>query len=68
MTATTISVNGDREFVRQLRLLAVANDMTIGALVREALDEKYRDKLPQATSFITENGSGQNVHTTNPAT
>ena len=57
MTATTISVNGDRDFVKQLRLLAVAKGMTIGALVREALDEKYKDKLPQATSFISENGS-----------
>jgi len=52
-TTTTISLYGDRNIVRALRVLASQNDVTVGVFVRNLIDDKYGDEIQHIiTSFF----------------
>jgi len=50
MTATTISVEGDKAFTKKMKKLAVLRDSTVAQLVRDALDRAYGDEIERVSS------------------
>lgn len=45
MAITTISVRGDREYTRRVKILATQSGKKVADLVREALDAQFGDAL-----------------------
>lgn len=56
--ATTISVVATREWVNRVRMVALANDVRIGDLVRDAVEKYCGDKI---AAVVLE--TGDNAHT-----
>jgi hypothetical protein len=53
---TTISCQGDRDYVLKLRVLAAVRNQRVGDMVRQALDEKYgQDMASIAPIFFGQN-------------
>lgn len=58
MTSTAISIKADREYVRNLAILAKTNGVTVATLVRCALDITCGENLETIGFFITQNCAG----------
>lgn len=50
--STMISINGDRAYVQAVKALAMQKDMTIAALVRDALDRVYGKQIKSAGAIF----------------
>jgi hypothetical protein len=51
-TTVSVSVQGDRNYTRALRVLADRLDKTVGELVREALDQVHGQRLQPILIFF----------------
>jgi hypothetical protein len=54
MGTTNVSLRADRDYVKQLAIFAIENDITVGSLVRAALDKTLGRDLENASSFFAE--------------
>ena len=54
MTSTNIPVEGDREFVKRVRIVAAQHDTTMADLVRKALEKVYGSELSKAVIFAAQ--------------
>lgn len=54
-TTVSVSVQGDRNYTRALKLLAYRLDKTVGELVREALDQVHGQSLQPILNFFANN-------------
>ncbi len=53
MRTTTVSVRGDKAYIRALRLVAEKKGVNIGDIVREALDDKFSDEISLASEQLS---------------
>lgn len=49
-TTTTVSLRGDRNYVKALRVLAAQNDATVGVFIRNLIDDKHGAEIQSITS------------------
>lgn len=68
MPATTISVEGDKAFVTNLKKLAALREQTVSKIVRAALDQVYGSDLQriESASFFV-NGDASTHQNTDDA-
>jgi hypothetical protein len=57
MPHTAISLQGDSEYKAKLSLLAKVKGLTVGQLVRIALDAQFGSEMDSATLFFESGGS-----------
>lgn len=52
MKSTNITVEGDRDFVNAMAIIARQNQTTVAALVRAALEKAYKKELEEVRPFF----------------
>lgn len=57
---TSISVKGDRQYVKTFKRRAEDLDLTMGVMVRKALDIVYGEDLSQLARFFELSGTDMN--------
>lgn len=53
MRTTTVSIRGNKQYIRALRLIAEKKGVHIGDIVREAVDEKYATDISVANEQLS---------------
>lgn len=67
MASTTVPIQGDRELVHKLAVLAAAKKTTIGNLVREAVDLRWSEDLERMGAVLLAESVPQTEHSSRKA-
>lgn len=59
MSSVIMRIDGDEEFVRRLKLVALRHNAPMKRLIRAAIDEKFGDEIANAevASFFVNDGA-----------
>lgn len=49
---TTVTVDGDKNLIRALKVIAETRGTTVGKLVREAIDQAHKAEIERAISLF----------------